>query len=106
MIRCIGALVLASAVMVSAQAPALVAPSVNLRLADVTLAQAIDALASAGSIAVQFDAGVPAEVRGSAQKPISFNNASMISALEFLAAQHGLAAVVVDAKTVRIQAAR
>lgn len=105
-VRYIGALALTSAVMVSAQAPVLSAPNVNLRLNEVNFAEAIQVIASAGGITIELDESVPAEVRTRQVAMVNFRDATMDSVLRFVTERSGLTFVVVDAKTVRIQMQR
>jgi hypothetical protein len=106
MLSFVGALLLTSATALSAQSPALAAPTLTLKFLSPSVEAAVATVARAAGVQIQWDESVPAEVRVRplSEGPILMVDASPERVLTFVTSRHGLAFTVVDAKTVRIHA--
>ena len=104
-----GACVLCLASALYAQAPAApIQPRVTLTIVTATLADAVEAIAKQGGVAVRFDERIASEVRDRrlSKSPVLFSDAPVETALRFLLSREGLTLVDLDAKTFLVQPAK
>jgi hypothetical protein len=100
----IAALVLSVVTVASAQSPSLrAASSLNLKVANVTVGEALGAIERASGVTIRIDASVPADSLGRTGVNLTFRDARVAEAIGVVCDLANLAVVVADENTVVIQ---
>lgn len=104
MLPVIAALVLSVVTVASAQSPSLRATApLNLKIANLTVGEALGAIELASGITIRTDASVTPESLGRTGVNLTFRDADVMKAIDFIAGFSNLAATVADENTVVIQ---